>query len=416
MGEKVNRIEREFVLKSLAEKRIPATARWAADRVEVLVKEITEKAVVVEPQRAIKWRAGDPVEVFFVFQNNNHTFSSRILEVEAGRCRIAMPGSLYKSLQRQFDRVRSPEGFNVSFRLAGAGSIELVFPVSGASPANTPQPQPQPDRAFDPAAIKELVEQFNEKARAEASEGRIVMMRNRAATSYEELIMQATGKALWVPSTDEDFPNRSPVPEPRVLTKADIVKYERSCGTDAGLILSRIADILYRKRREGIESELCWPLFHQRYFVGYLHLLTRAGVPRIGSALVEWVGQFGVILGYSLEHSGYYKDEGVHARPYQAEPVDLSASGLLFAHPDKELYKKLLVHSDIQVGLRARTRRMTVGARVIRKLMDRDRVYVALRFLEISPEDFRYLYETLYGRAFDLQTIASETPGPPEPS
>ncbi len=410
MGEKVNRIEREFVLKSLADKGIPVTALCGCERVRLRIVEATEDAVIVEPERAVGWRTGDSVEVFFVFQNNNHTFRSCVAAVEGGRCRLAMPAGLYKSLQRQFDRVRNPEGFTVSFRLAGAGSIELVFPVSGA-PAEAPQPQP--DRAFDPAAIRDLVDKFNRVAAAWPSEGRIVMMRNRAAATYEERIMQATGKALWIPSTEEDFPSRSPVPEPRVLTKAEIVKYERSCGVEAGLILSRIADILYRKQRQGIESELCWPLLHQRYFVGYLHLLTRVAARRIGRALVEWVGQFAMILAYSLEHSGYFKDEAVQVRPYQAEPVDLSASGLLFAHPDKDLYKKLLVHSDIRVSLKARNRRMTVGSRVIRKFMDRDRVYVALRFLDMSPEDFRYLYETLYGRPFDLQTVASETPGPP---
>jgi hypothetical protein len=372
---------------------------------------MTDSWLLLEPEGKVGWRAGDPLEVSFVFQNNSHTFTSRVIAVEGERYRVGVPESLYKSLQRQFERVRSPEGFSVSFRLAGGGSIDLLFPLSGA-PAGAVRPQPE--RGFDQAAIKDLVDQFNERTGAEVSEARIVMMRNRAVSTYEERIMQATGKALWIPSTDEDLPGIGPLPEPRVLTKAEVVRYEQSQGAEAGLILSRISDMIYRKRRDGIQSELCWPVLHERYFVGYLHLISRAGAKRIEKPLVEWVAQFAAILGYSLDHGGYFKGSGVQARPYQAEPVDLSASGLLFAHHEKDIYKKLLVHSDIQVVLRARDRRMTMGARVIRKLVDRDRVYVALRFLDMLPEDFRYLYETLYGRPFDPQTMISEA-GPPAP-
>jgi hypothetical protein len=404
MGERVSRIEKEFVLKSLAEKQLPLSVCCGRDRVEARIEEVGEKALVLVTGPAVAWQPGQTVEVFFAFQNNNHTFSAPITLAEPERISVAMPESVYKSLQRQFDRVRKPPGFDVSFRLAGVGSVDLTFPLSGAQVEEA-----RPDAAFDPAAIKDLVDEFTARARAEASDGRIVMMRNRVPESYEERIMQATGKAFWMPSTDDDFPGRDPLAEPRILTKPEIVQYERSLGTDPTIIVSRIGDLLYRKRKEGIESELSWPLLHGRFFVGYLHLVTHQGKKTIARPLLEWVGQFARILSHSLEHTGYFKGEGPQVRPYQAEAVDLSASGLLFAHPEKSLYKKLLVHSDIQVSLNARNRRMTVGGRVVRKFTDRDRVYIALRFLEIAPEDFRYLYETLYGRPFDPDTVISET-------
>jgi len=411
VGERVNRIEREFILRSVVEKKLPVTVRRGSDRVEALVEEVDDKSLVIAPVRPVEWRPGETVEVSFAFQNNNHTCTSVLTGAEGGRFRLQMPENLYKSLQRQFERVRKPAGFDVSFRIAGIGAIDLTFPLSGA-----PAEEPQPDAAFDPAAIKDLVDEFTERARTEASWGRIVMMRNRVSGTYEERIIQATGKAFWIPSTEEDFPSRDPLPEPRVLTKSEIVRHEKSSGTDTALIVSRLADMLYRKRREGIESELYWPLLRQRYFIGYLHMATHGGKKRIGARLLEWVGQFARILGYSLERSGYFKSEGSQPRPYQAEAVDLSASGLLFAHPEKDLYKKLLVHSDIQVALNAHNRRMTVGGRVVRKFTDRDRVYIALRFLELLPEDFRYLHETLYGRAFDPENVVSETTPPAGPT
>jgi hypothetical protein len=44
------------------------------------------------------------------------------------------------------------------------------------------------------------------------------------------------------------------------------------------------------------------------------------------------------------------------------------------------------------------SRRIKTVSRIVRKLTDRERVYVAVRFLDIVPEDFRLLYETLYRR------------------
>jgi hypothetical protein len=425
MGVKVSRIEKEFVLKSLAEKKLALSVCRGRDRIEARLEDFGAKELVVAIGETVAWEPGQTVEILFAFQNNNHTFSAPITAVEPGRIRIATPESIYKSLQRQFDRVRKPPGFDVSFRLAGVGSVELTFPLAGVKGAavagrskggagtrgatGATGAEPLPAASFDPAAIKDLVDEFTARARTEASLGRIVMMRNRVAESYEERIMQATGKALWIPSTEDDFPGRDPLSEPSILTKSQIVQYERDSGSDPTIIVSRIGDILYRKRREGITSELFWPLLHDRYFVGYLHLVTHGETKTIARPLLEWVGQFARILSHSLERGGYFKGEGPQVRPYQAEAVDLSASGLLFAHPEKGLYKKLLVHSDIQVSLNARNRRMTVGGRVVRKFVDRDRVYVALRFLEIAPEDFRYLYETLYGRPFDPDSVVSET-------
>jgi hypothetical protein len=407
MGERVNRIEREFVLKSVTDKKLPVSVRHAAGRVDGVVSDVREGSLTVVPSTPLECAVGDPLEVYFSFSNISHTFSSRVVAVEGPAIGMEMPEHLYKSLERQFDRVRKPMGFVVSFRLAGAGSVDLAFPVS-----SLPADEPRVDAAFDPGSIKALVDEFNQRARSEASDGRIVMLRNRAPAGYEERILQATGKALWIASTEGDFPGRDPLPEPVVLTKAEIVQHEKDSGTDPSLIISKVADLIYKKRRDGIESELFWPLLYGRYFVGYLYIVSREGTKTVGRPLLEWVRQFARILVHSLDHNGYFEGETT-IRPYHAEAVDLSASGLLFAHPDKDLYRKLLVHSDIQISLGARGRRMTIGSRIIRKFADRDRVYFALRFLEIAPEDFRYLYETLYDKPFDPRDLASET-GPLE--
>jgi hypothetical protein len=63
----------------------------------------------------------------------------------------------------------------------------------------------------------------------------------------------------------------------------------------------------------------------------------------------------------------------------------------------------------MEIELTIQQRRMRIQARVMRKMSDEDLVYVALRFLDLKPEDFRFLYETLYGRPFDPTVVDSES-------
>ena len=73
---------------------------------------------------------------------------------------------------------------------------------------------------------------------------------------------------------------------------------------------------------------------------------------------------------------------------------------MLFAHSRQDLSKDLLVHTDISLHLTAKGRKIHVGARIIRKFKDTDWLYVGLQFMEIAPEDFRFLFELIYGKPF----------------
>jgi hypothetical protein len=125
-------------------------------------------------------------------------------------------------------------------------------------------------------------------------------------------------------------------------------------------------------------------------------------------------------LSYSLYHSGYFSpvssEGGANEHRYEAPVIDISASGLLFAHPREELANQLLIHTDLDITLRFADRRIVIGARVRRKLQDSKRYYYGIQFLRISDDDLGYLFSKLYGKPFssdEEQKWEGGTPPPP---
>ena len=77
----------------------------------------------------------------------------------------------------------------------------------------------------------------------------------------------------------------------------------------------------------------------------------------------------------------------------------MSASGLLFRHPSQELAAELIANTDLQINVVVEGRTIPVTGRVRRTYTEPGEVYYGVQFAEIEPEDFRYLFEYLYGRS-----------------
>ena len=117
--------------------------------------------------------------------------------------------------------------------------------------------------------------------------------------------------------------------------------------------------------------------------------------------VLEYVFQFSKILAYSLKLNGYFNKSNEVTAEYTTGIVDISASGLLFVNPSRELSLALTLYSDLELELKLKERTMTLGTRVMRKYTGKQTIYYGVQFLEIKPEDFRYLFDYVYGRTFN---------------
>jgi hypothetical protein len=419
LGVRVGRIVKEFVFRNLLDHKI-------AIRLYGHRRELTCAVVDIQPDsmklevilgEPAEFRIGEKLQAYFFFQNNYHIFESSVLELEKEQVRISHPDGVYKNPERKYARVRTDEEVEVFFTLKGGETVELNVPRS-------PRPAPPGDlserRDFDFSSIEDLYRSFKEKVAQRVSYGKINMFRDKIPETYEEKLLAATGKALWIPLSEEDFPATDPFPDARVVTRRELVKYEESFDRPPHVIASKLSNILYEKQKKRIHAELYCPVIHESYLIGYIYLCNRnEKKERIDQELVEYVNDFARVLSYSLHRSGYFDptapDGTSSERRYEAPVIDISASGLLFAHPREELAQLLLIHTDLELTLRFPDRRIVVGSRVRRKFKDAQRYYYGIQFLRLDDEDLAYLFTRLYGRPFTAEEEKKWEGGMPPP-
>ena len=420
MGVRIGRIVKEFVFKNLLEQEI-------AIRLHGHRKELTCNIVDIKPDslelevilgQIGNFRIGERLQVYFFFQNNYHLFESTVLELGEERLRITHPEAIYKNPQRKYARVRMDEEVQIFFTLQGGETVELNFPRSPRALVPTAEILERGD--FDLDNLQGLYKTFKEKVASRVSYGKINMLRDKIPESYEEKLLAATGKTLWIASTEEDFPAADPFGDDRVITRRELVKHEESFDRPAHVISSKLSNILYEKQKKRIHAELYCPVIYESYLIGYVYLCNRnEKKERIEQDLVDYVHDFVRILSYSLHASGYFStsstDGSVKEHRYEAPVIDISASGLLFAHPREELAKQLLIHTDLDITLRFSDRRIDIGSRVRRKIQDSQRYYYGIQFLRISDDDLSYLFAKLYGKPFSLEEEQKWEGGTPPP-
>jgi c-di-GMP-binding flagellar brake protein YcgR len=98
--------------------------------------------------------------------------------------------------------------------------------------------------------------------------------------------------------------------------------------------------------------------------------------------------------------NGYFETGKLKNEPFEGKVIDISASGLLFAYPNSALSTALLPDSELSVKLVAPRRTVSANARIVRRYKDNSQGYFGCRFLDMEPEDLRFLFEFIYGKPF----------------
>jgi hypothetical protein len=411
MGTKLNRIEQEFVLNTLIDENIPFQLHAKTADYEAFLKSYDEKTMIFHLLSESVLQEGEDVRFYFLFQNNMHSFGGHIRGIDGNRVHITFPSGIYKALQRKHERIKDPTGISASFLLKGK-SIELDFPKTDSYAIVE---KPLTSMKFDESSISNLMGEFRRRMKDLASQSRLVMFREREPSGFEETLLFKSAKVLWIPSTQEPFPIEDPFPDRRLITRDQLDEVVIQ-GDDEQIITSiNINELLHRKYESGIYSEIYCPILYHQYLIGYVHIQNKVEKrEKLGIGLVEYAFQFSKVLCYSLQANGYFSQVKAKEKKYETGIIDISASGLLFTHPEQELTRELLVHTDITLNLQVKQRSMSIGCRVTRKFTDRDRLYIGLQFLDILPEDFRFLYETIYNRPLD-EELESQWEGGIEP-
>jgi hypothetical protein len=398
MATSLKRIEKEFILGSARDDKIRVLLIAGTGEWPVLISELGPDKVVLShsmPTRLL--RRGQIYEFRFVYHEQPMAFRAKVLEVREASLSVEIPVAVYKNLGRRYTRRTPPPEFGVSFSFLG-DRYDLSFPTSREY---EPVSEPEASSAFNPHDIRGLIAEFNDKAAEFASERAVRMFKDRKPESVEEQLIVRTGKIYYLPTAAGGLPSVDPYVRSRIVTREQFGEFLREQGTRDEFVEDGIIRFERDKKNSGVLSELMVPLLFQEYVIGYVFLVNMTpGKPPFDLGVLETFQQFAKVLAYSLKINGYFRNAPKKPQDYSADVIDISAGGLLFSNPSRELASSLLPGSSLDLGVTVGERSIKINALIKRTYRDSSRIYYGLEYTEMAPEDFRFLFEALYGRGF----------------
>ena len=407
MANEIKRIEKEFILKNLCERRTPLEVHVGAERLQAFVEELNEERLWIRLAEDLFPEEVDEVTAFFLFRNNPMTFTSRVIEHTAEVAELVAPAELFRDLSRSFERIKAPKDVSVSFFFKGQ-QVKLDYPDSDQY---EPVEDPGVDPGFDAAKISELLKAFRERAARFASENKIVMFRERRPTSFQERLIARSGKILVLPFYTAETQIRPAEIRERILSQDEIISLKAEEGEDMFSVLEQIGTIVEKNRSRRLWNELYCPILYRQYVVGYMYLIRAdSDKDRFEPAVFDFAVQFGRVLAYSLKANGYFKAEPQIDEFGAAELIDISGSGLLFSYPSDG--PDILLYTDLDMKITLGGKVVPTRGRVMRKYNDSDRVYIAIQFIELDPDDMEIIFTHIYGAGYrgDVDSVGAADP------
>jgi len=398
MATPIKRIEKDFLLKVLYDEQLPIM--YLRDRTEYVLTlhQPAKNDIVLHPNSPInKLKPRTKMDLVFDYRGQVIIFSAEVSIIKDDLIFCNAPEYLYKNLDRSYSRVGTPSDLRMQFTFVG-DRYNLSFPkVSEFEPDVTGNFF----RNLDPHNLTGLIGQIGNWINGYSSGHKLVIFKDVKPSSTEERLVAETGKTLFLPATAGSFPPTDPFPKKRIITEEMFKRYLQSTGVDQAFVDSACARFLKAKFDAGIFSELWIPVLFQEYVVGYIHTwISNKDTLPFDNNTIDTLYQFAKVLAHSLKLNGYFESGKLKNTPFDGKVIDISASGVLFAYPHSSLSATLLLDTELAIKIITPRRSMTALAKIIRRYKDSSMGYFGCRFLDMVPEDMRFLFEFLYGKPF----------------
>jgi len=398
MGEKVGRIEKEFVLSVLSENQMSLEIH--GDEYEVKGKAIegdedliTVQCDTAEGKLLVR---NEKVRVYFSYYGHTMMFETSVAQ-PGEIVTLTIPPGLVKNLERKYERIPKPNGVSMSFVFEDI-AVQLSFPESTEF-RNIDEELVS--EYFQGKEIQALMKQFREKASEFSEKNSIIMLRNKSPRTFEEKLVTETGKNLFLPQNSRGLPEESDFPQQPVITAELFPDPREREGVFLGFNRDEAHSYFKEKAERGVFSELYCPIIYLQYIVGYIYLMNTGKRKRPFTLnVLDFALEFSYVLAFALKESGYFYSEKRELKDFHAEIINVSASGVLFSYPSGELSNEIGIYTDLNLGLTIGKRSIRAVGRVMRKYESGGVTCFGVQFMEMQPEDFRYLFDQIYGRPF----------------
>ena len=399
MGTSIGRIEQEFILNNLVEKNTPVELQIRKVHIQGVFLSLEEKNLVFSSSDSgiTALKAGEIVTFFFSFYSSTMTITAKIV-TEGNPLSLMITGGIYKNLKRKYVRVTPDHDVSLTFTLQNAKVI-LDFPQTQEYESFDSDIFSE---TFEHADIQVLIADFKKRVSKMSSENKIIMFRSKKPESFEEKLITSTGKCLFLPDTTAGtLPDRKSKLAELIITTNLFLARNGTETVFLGKNLRQVDIHIREKYAKGIYAEIFCPIIYHEYVIGYIYLAnTKNRLVAFTTENLSFCKEFTRVLAYALDKQGYFSSSKKEANIFEPEIIDISAAGLLFTHSEKKLSELLGLYGDVQLSLKVGQRKLQILSRVMRKYEYKGQFFYGIQFLEIEPEDFRFLFEYVYGRSF----------------
>ena len=405
MATATGRIEKEFYLKALCDEQAPVAFLRDGAEYALRARRIAGNRIVFASDRPLpSLTPGRSIDLLFKHQGKALAFAAKVSEARRNSVVVEAPEFMYKNLGRSHPRVAKPPDLQARFTFWGE-RYSLSFPKIAPRDSEDAAEFMEKLKPLDPGRLgdpNKLVARIKLWLKDFADGFKLTIFKDMRGASAEEAIIAKTGKAFFLPSTLGSLPSADPCPDKRLVTDDMLKRHlSGSAGVDERYVDAAAARFVRMKREKGVFSEVWVPILFQDYVVGCLHVWSsREDLPPPDYEFLDTLFQFARALSLSLKASGYFDSGRLDNEPFAARVVDISASGLLFSCPFTSLSRALRPDAKLSVKLLAPGRAVDTAARIVRRYIDRTGSYFGCRFLDMEPEDIRFLFEFLYGKPF----------------
>jgi len=404
MATPIKRIEKDFLVKALFDEQIPVMHIKGQTQYILIVEKPTKGQMFFRSDRPIDGlKIRKKIDLMFDYRGQVIIYSVEVVDFKDEHIITLEPEFLYKNLDRSFSRVTTPSDLQVQFTFLG-DRYNLSYPKITEYETEATS---ELFNSLNPKNISGLIDQMAAWIKGFTSGYKLVIFRDVKPSSTEERLLAETGKSFYLPSTMGTFPLDDPYPKKRLITEDIFKRYLESTGVDLQYVDSACARFIEQKKKTGIFSELWVPVLFQEYVLGYIHIwINKEGMLPFDYGVIENLYQFSKVLASSLKMNGYLDAGKLRNDPFEGKILDISASGLLFTYPNTSCAATLLTDSELSVKLKTIRRTVNTKARIVRRYKDKTQGYYGCRFMEMEPEDLRFLFEYIYGRPFTDKDLA----------
>jgi c-di-GMP-binding flagellar brake protein YcgR len=398
MATPIKRIEKDFLLKALYDEQIPIM--YLRDRTEyiLILDKPAKSEIVFKADRPIsRLKIRNKLDLMFDYRGQVIIFTVEVSSFKDTIIVADAPEALYKNLDRSYSRINTPSELQIQLTFLG-DRYSLSFPkVTEYEVENIGEFF----RDLDPRNLSGLIDQMAGWIKGYANGYRLVIFKDVKPSTTEERIVAETGKTLYLASTLATFPHTDPYPKKRLITEEMFKRYLESTGVDLAYVDDACIRFIKAKFDSGIFSDVWIPVLFQEYVIGYIHVwINKEGKLPFDYGVIDTLYQFAKVLAYSLKVNGYFEKGKLKNEPFEGKVIDISASGVLFAYPHSNLSAALIPDSELAVKIITPKRRISTNARIVRRYKDNSLGYFGCRFLDMAPEDMRFLFEYIYGKPF----------------